>query len=323
MTDALIRSACPACGSDRGHVLSERDCKTGEPLTVVECGGCGLGHAQPMPTPQALEDWYTHQYRQDYKAAEAPHLRHVLRAARIALARWDWLSGQPGFASPRQALDIGASSGEFVYLLSRLGVAARGIEPHTGYSHFARQALGLEVAAGTLQQHLPGLPAGGFDLVSLFHVLEHLTDPVGALQEIARLLSPGGRLFIEVPDAAGMSSPRNTFFRAHTLYFSPHSLTAVARAAGFEVAADNFRDRSNLRVVLRPAQPVAAPWQPSNALRLAQQDRRWHRYLWQRLREGHAWHRHASRAEEKRTASAFADPRELLDAAFAVRTARA
>ncbi|MFD0666816.1 class I SAM-dependent methyltransferase [Ramlibacter sp. MAHUQ-53] len=319
MTETLVRTSCPACGADRGHVLSDRDGKTGEPLTVVECGGCGLGHVHPMPTAETLEAWYTHQYRQDYKAAEVPHLRHVLRAARIARARWDWLAARPGFTPPARALDIGASSGEFVYLLGRRGVAARGIEPHAGYSRFARDALGLDVAAGTLQQHLPDLPDGGFELVSMFHVLEHLTDPLGTLRAIARLLAPQGRLFIEVPDAAGTSAPRNTFFRAHTLYFSPHSLRAVAHAAGFEVEADNFASRGNLRVVLRrsPAPAPEAPWAPSDALRQAQQARRWHRYLWERLRDGHAWRRHAARAEEKRTASAFGAPRPLLDAVYA------
>lgn len=322
-TTARSPEHCPACGHAGGVILAERDGKTGEPLTVVECQGCGLGHLAPMPTPQALEDWYTHQYRQAYKAAAAPRLGHVLRAGRIALERWQWLASQPSFAQPARSLDIGASSGEFVYLLRALGVAARGIEPHAGYSQFAREALGLEVAAGTLQQHLPALPAGGFELVSLFHVLEHLPDPVAALRDIARVLAPGGQLFIEVPNVAGMSSPRNTFFRAHTLYFSAHSLQAVAQAAGFEVVAHNFEPGSaggNLRVTLRvaPAGRPAPAWRPSDALQKGQQARRWHRYLWQRLREGHAWRRHIARVEEKRTAAGFSDARGLLDALYAL-----
>lgn len=316
-------TTCPACRYNAGTVLSTRDGKTAEPLLVVQCGGCGLGHVEPMPTPQALQDWYTHHYRQDYKGAVSPRLSHVLRAARIVLDRWDWASTRAGFQMPQRSLDIGASSGEWVYLLHRLGVAARGVEPHQGYSAFARETLGIDVVAGTLQQRLPEMPSGGFDLVSMFHVLEHLPEPVHTLRDIARLLSPQGLLFIEVPDVAGMSSPKNTFFRAHTLYFSAHSLRALAQAAGFEVVADNFQDGGNLRVLLRPTpQAPAAAWQPSDALVRGQRARRWDQYLWHRLKEGHAWRRHATRLEEKRTASRFADARALLDATYAQHIAR-
>ncbi len=309
---------CPACRQRGGTVLSTQDGKTGEPLLVVQCAHCGLGHVEPMPTAQALEDWYAKHYRQDYKGAVSPRLSHVLRAARIVLERWDWASAQPGFQLPRRSLDIGASSGEWVYLMKRLGVAARGVEPHQGYSAFARESLGLDVVAGTLQQRLPEMPAGGFDLVSLFHVLEHLTDPVQTLRDIARLLSPQGLLFIEVPDAAGMSSPKNTFFRAHTLYFSAHSLGAVARAAGFEVAAENFEEGGNLRVLLRAAQASApVTWATSDALARGQEARRWSHYLLHRLKEGHAWRRHLRRLEEKRTAAQHGDARSLLDATYA------
>lgn len=314
----LAPSSCPACQGSGGEILDTRDGKTGEALLVVQCAHCGLGHVEPMPTPQSLQDWYESRYRQDYKGAVSPRLPHVLRAARIALERWDWASGHCGVRLPARSLDIGASSGEWVYLLHSLGVTACGIEPHQGYSACAREVLGLDVMAGTLQQRLPELPEGSFDLVSMFHVLEHLSDPLQTLRDLARLLSRQGLLFIEVPDAAGMSSPGNTFFRAHTLYFSAHSLRSLALAAGFEVVADNFGSGGNLRVLLRAAAtPPSFAWQASDALVQGQRARRWHRYLWHRLKEGHAWRRHLRRLEEKRTAGRYANARALLDATYA------
>lgn len=317
-------TTCPSCRQSGGTVLNTRDGKTGEPLVVVQCDHCGLGHVEPMPTAQALEDWYAHHYRQDYKGATTPRLSHVLRAARIALERWEWASRGAAFRMPQRTLDIGASSGEWVYLLHSLGANARGVEPHQGYSAFARESLGIDVVAGTLQQHLPGMPQGSFDLVSMFHVLEHLAEPVETLQAIARLLSPQGLLFIEVPDAAGMSSPGNTFFRAHTLYFSAHSLRALAQAAGFDIVSENFAEEGCLRVLLRPAtQATPAAWQPSDALVRGQQARHWHKYLWHRMKEGHAWRRHLRRLEEKRTARAYPDVSTLLDVTYAQHVERA
>jgi len=206
-----------------------------------------------MPTAEELAQWYARHYRQDYKTSFTPRLTHVLRAGRLAQERWNWVQQKAPWFKPAHTLDIGASSGEFVYLMQTRGANAQGIEPHEGYSTYARNTLGVDIMTGALLQRIDELPAGHYDLVSMFHVLEHLTDPVSALRRLSGLLGNNGLLFIEVPDNASLSSPKNTFFRAHTLYFTSHSLVSVATAAGFEVVATNFDDATNLMVLLRPA----------------------------------------------------------------------
>ena len=310
---------CPACKASRGKRLTHKDGKSGQPLDVLQCAGCGLGRIDPMPTADDLAHWYSSHYREEYKAATVPRLTHVLRAARIAAERWTWARAQAGFVLPQRSLDVGASSGEFVYLLQRLGVHGMGIEPHAGYARFARESLGLDVLNGSLSQSVGTLAPESFDLVSLFHVLEHLHDPVEALQALGRLLTPRGLLYIEVPDASRMGSPRNTFFRAHTLYFTAHTLRSVAQAAGFTVVANNFDDEDNLRVLLRraPADEPTVGWMPSDALYRAALARTWPRYLAYRLAQGGNLVRLRRRWEEKRTARQFGNARELLDATYA------
>jgi SAM-dependent methyltransferase len=170
-----------------------------------------------------------------------------------------------------------------------------------------------------LQQRLAELPAQHFDLVSMFHVLEHLTDPVAALRALSQLLSPQGMLLIEVPDVARLSSPKNTFFKAHTFYFSAHSLDATVRAAGLERVAFNEGRDGNLLVLLRPqgAAPAPATWRPDSALVQAQRQRAWARYLVARIRSGYLFQRLRARRDEKATAARFSHPRELLDSVFA------
>jgi 2-polyprenyl-3-methyl-5-hydroxy-6-metoxy-1,4-benzoquinol methylase len=318
-------SPCPVCGSSQGTLLSSVDGKTGEPLTVVECCGCGLGRADPLPTDAELAAWYALRYWQDYKASVTPKLTHVLRAGRLARDRWRWAQAQQPAFKPERSIDIGASSGEFVYLMQRQGVDALGLEPHEGYSDHARRALGVRVLTGVLQQRLPELPQQHYDLVSMFHVLEHLTNPVASLRALSQLLSPGGFLLIEVPDVARLSSPKNTFFRAHTFYFSAHSLDATVRAAGLERVAFNEGRNGNLLVLLRSgsaaqaeaAAQQAAPWRPDNALVLAQQQRAWSRYLMARIRSGYLFQRLRVRRDEKATAARFSQARELLDSVYA------
>ena len=81
------QTACPACGAHEAHLVSQRDGKTGEPLTVVACARCGMGFIDPLPSPEALVAWYRDHYRQEYKGAVVPKLYHVLRAARNARHR--------------------------------------------------------------------------------------------------------------------------------------------------------------------------------------------------------------------------------------------
>ena len=151
----------------------------------------------------------------------------------------------------------------------------------------------------------------------MFHVLEHTADPVQTLARLRSLLAPGGKVFIEVPDAAWPGAPNNMFFRAHTLYFTAHTLPQVAQAAGFRVVADNFAEQENLRVVLQADDSVQPEVQPNDALLRAQAQRRWLPYLWRSLMAGRPLRRVRQRLEEKRTASRLADGRAVLDCVYA------
>ncbi len=313
---------CPVCGSTHAEAVAHIDGKTGEPLVTVNCNGCGLGRIDPLPTVQALEAWYASHYRQDYKGAFQPALRHVLRAGRNALDRWGWLQQQLsshglGLPSGASTLDIGASSGEFVYLAQARGHHAHGIEPHAGYASHARDTLGLRVENGSLHQLLPQKHEGQFDLVSMFHVLEHLTDPLATLQLIKRKTAPGGCLLIEVPNATRFCSPRYMFFKAHTLYFTQTSLHQTLHAAGWHVLAHNEATDDNLLVLAQPSSPTAEAttpaWQANRALVQAQQRRTWPAYLVDQLTSGRVVQKMNKRQEEKRMVRGFDGARAVLD----------
>ncbi len=315
------KSACPLCGEWSSQIIANKDGKTKETLITVSCSRCALGRIDPLPSDQELAEWYAKQYRQAYKSAVQPAMRHILRAGRNALWRWQWLCQNTSGLEPtpnsqaKRSLDIGSSSGEFVYLLQGLGFEAKGIEPHEGYATYARNSLGISINNGTLQHCLSSEQPSSLDLISMFHVLEHLPEPVSALRVIGEKLKPEGVLYIEVPNATRLCSPHYMFFKAHTLYFTGSTLRNLLETSGFKIVSHSPDESDNLSVVAQyvntPSQ--STPVEKNHPLVTAQQARRWGPYLLQQLQEGQPWRKWRVRQEEKRTASQFANGQALLN----------
>jgi 2-polyprenyl-3-methyl-5-hydroxy-6-metoxy-1,4-benzoquinol methylase len=104
-----------------------------------------------------------------------------------------------------------------------------------------RTHLGLHALTGSLPH--PELSPGSFDVVTMWHSLEHVHDPLAVLRAASQLLTPGGRLLVAVPNVdslpfrwfgpawLGLDLPR------HLTHFTPATLSASVRAAGFRVKA--------------------------------------------------------------------------------------
>lgn len=242
------QTPCPVCLADAGVTLSRRS-RDGTPLHTILCQGCGIARTDPLPKAGELEAFYREEYWLTYKGVLTPRRKHVLRAARLARQRLSELS--PFVLERTGLLDIGAGGGEFVYLARAAGFDARGVEPNAGYAGYAREVLKLPVEAGTWQT--VALPKGTFAAVTMFHVLEHLPDPLACLRTIAQWLQPGGVLFVEVPNLLSpVGNPARRFHQAHVVHFTPETLHALAVRAGFHVLrADAPGDGANVRLLAR------------------------------------------------------------------------
>lgn len=112
-----------------------------------------------------------------------------------------------------------------------------GIEPSEDVANYARDKMGVSVHRGTLADVRPLLSGQQFDVVAMFHVLEHLPSPTTALMNLHSLLAPGGVLFLEVPNAvdrARLRQPVEGFLRPIHLYnFTWGSLLGLLKRTGF------------------------------------------------------------------------------------------
>jgi SAM-dependent methyltransferase len=242
---------CNLCGSSDVDVIATKD-RDGHPLRTTICRGCGLVWSNPRPSEQAVRQYYSRDYRLDYKRKATPSLRHIARSGRGAAHR---VSDIKAFLKPGdRVLDAGAGGGEVVYALRHRGFEAVGLEPDERYARHARETLGVPVQTGFVQD--ASFAPGSFRVITMYHALEHVEDPVGILSTLRGWLSGDGLLLIEVPNVeATCMHPRHRFHFAHFYNFNSATLQGVARRAGFEaVRTSTSADAGNLIAIFRPHQ---------------------------------------------------------------------
>jgi len=242
--------ACNICAGHELEIIATEG-RHGQKLTTGICTGCGLVHSCPIPSKEELDHYYSQHYRNDYKGVFTPQRKHILRYSRAALERLSRL----GQFAPKglRLLDVGSGSGEFVYLASRAGYKAEGLEPHIGYSDYTRTTFGVPITTAVLEQAEIG--AETIDVITLHHVLEHLQTPLTSLSFLNRWLKPGGLIMVDVPDIETTHhSPTNRYHYAHIYNFNHDTLKAMLSKAGFEVI-----DHPDYRGTVLCARKVGAP----------------------------------------------------------------
>lgn len=191
---------------------------------------------------------------EEVEAREAP-IRERAMAERL---RW-----VQRFASSGRLLEIGCAEGTFLKLAARAGFQAYGIEPDPTTGAAAQQCPDITVFCGALAE--APYPDASFDVVVLFHVLEHLDSPRQALRKIGRLLRPAGLLVVETPNIASLGFRLfgrrwRQFIPDHYYFFSPVTLTRALEEAGFRVLALTHPRRIvSLRLLADRVRRLSAP----------------------------------------------------------------
>ena len=240
---------CNLCGQT-GVIVLARECRSGSPLRTVACSSCGLSWSDPRP--HDARAFYREQYRLAYKDTFEPKPKHVLRAGRVAASRLEQIRSllRPGL----RALDVGSGGGEFAYLLGRAQLEVEGVEPNQGYARHSIRHYGLNVRVGFIDE--VKLPAARYDLITAWHVLEHIEDPQAVLQQLCNALRPDGRLVVEVPNLEGPRRNRSsTFHEAHLYNFNAATLKAMAARSGLRaMSIVPSPDGGNLLAVFCPGE---------------------------------------------------------------------
>jgi len=223
---------CPCCGGG-----PRAPWKPGEPA-VLACPACGGSSLAALPAPTAAADLYQAEYY-----AETSGGRFLGLAERAIVALKDTrvraiLARKPG---PGSLLDVGCGRGDLLERFQARGWRAEGTQVSRTAAASAT-ARGLTVHLGDLPGL--GLAEGSFDVITFFHVLEHLPDPAAYLECAGRLLRQDGLLVVEVPEAGGLGwrilGRRHLCFDHphHLHFFTPAALRSMAGRCGFRVEGE-------------------------------------------------------------------------------------
>lgn len=226
----------------------------------------------PRPTAARLRTLYSEAY---FESPDPACGYPVYRSDRVAVRdkAERLLPAVERHGRKGRLLDVGCAYGFIMEVARERGWQVAGIEPAEAVAASAASRLGAPVATDLVSA---GLPAASFDAVLVWDVIEHLPDPRRALDEVARVLRPGGVLSVVTPDigslAARLLGRRWEEMRKmpeHIYFFDRASLSTLLRAAGFEpVEWGTVGKRMSLQETLSRLAP-AAPWFWGTALALA------------------------------------------------------
>jgi SAM-dependent methyltransferase len=182
-------------------------------------------------SPEEAKEFYDKTYRFHYDSQSAEELwNESLPEAKKRVLRFKDL-----YTRDTSLLEIGCASGFFLSEVKNYVKTATGVELTKEYVNYAR-GRGLDV-----RESLDEIPDDSCDLIFMFHVLEHIDDPVTYLRELKKKLSRNGMLIIEVPNVEDILvsvykiRPHLDFYWeiAHNFYFSKTTLGTVIAKAGY------------------------------------------------------------------------------------------
>jgi SAM-dependent methyltransferase len=203
-----VEQNCPICNVSPTRLIGKRGGAShrqglGVESDIWACGKCSLIFPNPMPIPERglgqhydldADDYFQHHDVGSKLAGAADMVRQA-----------GALLGRKG-----KLLDVGVGRGEILVAAKEMGWDVEGVEPSEKFADHAEARTGAKIWRQPIEE--TEIPDNEFDVVILAAVLEHLYNPDEIIAKIARVLKPGGLLYLDVPNERGL------FFRVGNLY---------------------------------------------------------------------------------------------------------
>lgn len=233
--------ACPVCG-ETGFKLKltvQDQSVSGESFAIVQCESCGFQFTNPRPDAAHIGRYYESDDYVSHNSAAAGLVNQVYRVARFFTVRRKMaLIKKLNGGRAGRLVDYGCGTGHFLAGAKKAGWQVAGLEPSPRARAEAAtrvgQPIGEPAALGQLEK-------GVFDVVTLWHVLEHVHTLNETVAQLAALLASGGRLLVAVPNVESLDAQHYRENWAaydvprHLYHFGPATMSRLLAKHGLEV----------------------------------------------------------------------------------------
>ena len=237
---------CKLCGSDDTALYAIRldPPPENEPFIVhrrrVRCRKCGLVYSNPQATEETLKQYYNQVYEDTLSDVTSGYQN-------LETQYRSWWESLGERVKPGKFLDVGCNTGHLLRAGQDFGWDVYGVDLSPAAINYGREKLGLKNLK-LCDLFTASYPDNYFDCIHLWHVLEHVNDPLALLREIHRVLKPGKELLIGVPCVTdpiyygfrfknwikGLPPPMSSD-NAHTSEFTRSSMTGMLIKMGFDI----------------------------------------------------------------------------------------
>lgn len=232
---------CNICGS-----IQLKQFPAGRKYGLSKCLRCGLVFTNPRPTQTEIGDLYGKDYLANLES---------VRDSLMTICR-KRLGFVERYKNGGRLLDIGAGNGYFLELARGGRWEIFGTESSEYCIDYCKESFGISLINCQLE-HFPFI-GGYFDVVTMWHVIEHLKDPMGSLIEVRRILKDCGLLFLLTPNLKfllnylkGVKSMSDIELSEHLYHFSEKTLSQMLEKAGFRIIDISVGDPESIRQCYR------------------------------------------------------------------------
>jgi 2-polyprenyl-3-methyl-5-hydroxy-6-metoxy-1,4-benzoquinol methylase len=245
---------CPLCRNQHAELfctVADKDHRDqGLSWQILRCLNCGGGWTSPLPAVEQLAACYPPVYLGDTAARLDDYFSGKLQRSRSWRNEVDKVKLVERFVREGSILDVGCADGKFLWALNQEKWTRHGVEFIEEVVRLVSSRMpGLKLTAGDV--FAAELRDENFDVITLWHVLEHLPEPQGILNRLFALLKPGGWLFLAVPNFNSLQAHlfRRYWFAfdapRHIFHFSASALQRLLDRSGFQVQKRLYFSRNS------------------------------------------------------------------------------
>lgn len=206
----IFYESCPVCGSNDfyPHLSTQDYFLTQEDFELDKCVSCGLVFTNPIPHPSRIGSYYNSDKYYSHPTNKSSIVSWIYNRVKQINLRNKY-SILTKYADKGELLDIGCGSGDFLNYAKKHGWKVSGIEPNNAARTYASKITGVEILT---PEQADMVPSDHFDVVSMWHVLEHVLDVKEQIAQIKRCAKADAKIIIALPNH---QSPDAIHYKGH------------------------------------------------------------------------------------------------------------